>query len=338
MATVFLHGQFMDARDAQVSAFDAGLQHGVGLFETMLAIASGDGSRPRVLHLHEHLERLKQSAFELGLASSIHVDALAEAVERTVAAEAEASPDTAKFRIRLTLTGGDMNLLSRRFVADSKESTPQPHQPTLLIHAQSATAYPAEMFKKGVRALVADMKTNPFDPTQGHKTLNYWARLNELQRAAGAGAGESLVFQLTNHLAGGCVSNAFVVSKGILYTPIARGEESEVAGGDTDTPDDEPAMNPKRGPAVLPSSVLPGITRRWVLDWALASGIPTQRRMISIQDVLAADEVFLTNSSWGVLPIVAVEAERIAAGTPGEVTGRVVEAWHELTASDDGSL
>lgn len=334
MATVFLHGQFMDARDAQISAFDAGFQHGVGLFETMLAVASRDGSRPRVLHLWEHLERLRQSAFDLGLASSIHTDALGEAIERTCVKEAERSPDTQRFRIRVTLSGGDLNLLARRMTASPTGEPPAPHEPTLMIHVQPASSYPAEMFERGVRALVADMKANPFDPGQGHKTLNYWSRLTELQRAAAKGAGESLVFQLTNHLAGGCVSNAFIVKDGALYTPIARGEESEVAGGESDPSRPEP----QQGPLTLPSPVLPGITRRWVLDWALASGLAAQRRMISIRDVLAADEVFLTNSSWGVLPVVAVEAEQIAAGAPGEVTGRVMSAWNELAAGDDGSL
>jgi branched-subunit amino acid aminotransferase/4-amino-4-deoxychorismate lyase len=42
--------------------------------------------------------------------------------------------------------------------------------------------------------------------------------------------------------------------------------------------------------------------------------------MMGIGDVLDADEVFLTNSSWGVLPVTSVEAEPIAAGTVGAVS------------------
>ncbi|MCC6229443.1 MAG: hypothetical protein IT432_09470 [Phycisphaerales bacterium] len=41
MPTVFLNGRFCAADGAMVSAFDAGFQHGVGLFETMLANVSG---------------------------------------------------------------------------------------------------------------------------------------------------------------------------------------------------------------------------------------------------------------------------------------------------------
>ena len=36
MSDVWLNGEFVERDEARVSAFDAGLQHGVGLFETML--------------------------------------------------------------------------------------------------------------------------------------------------------------------------------------------------------------------------------------------------------------------------------------------------------------
>ena len=54
-----------------------------------------------------------------------------------------------------------------------------------------------------------------------------------------------------------------------------------------------------------------------------------ERRALSIEDLLGADEVFLTNSSFGVLPVVAVERARIAAGTVGELARRVRCAWAE---------
>jgi branched-chain amino acid aminotransferase len=330
MATVFLNGSFVEPADARVSAFDAGFQHGVGLFETMTAVAGPRGTRPRIPGLWEHLERLRVSASELGLVSTLHTNALAEAVERTAARESDARPDTARFRIRLTISGGDLNLLHRPSAGAAPASD---HHPTLLIHAQPAAAYPDEMFERGVRVRVADLRINPLDPAQGHKTLNYWSRLRELQAAAAVGAGEALVFQITNHLAGGCVSNAFLVKSGELITPIARGEETEVASGAGNPDPDRPP--PEKGPSgVLPSPVLPGITRRWVLDWATGADVTVHRRMISIQDVLDADEVFLTNSSWGVLPVVGVEQSRIGTGEPGPTTRRLVRAFSELLAPD----
>lgn len=318
MPTVFLDGSFVEARDARVSAFDSAFQHGVGLFETLTAVRTGPDAA-HVLHGPEHLDRLRVSALELGLAKFLHLGPLAEAVERTCRRAAQDMPQEQRFRIRLTLTGGDLNLLSR--------SGEKAHSPTLLIVAQPATPYPREMFERGELALLADLKLNPLDPTQGHKTPAYWARLRELQRAAASRAGEALVFTITNHLAGGCVSNAFLVKDGVLWTPIARGEESEVAQGD-DGPIDMPGAS--RGAGVLPSPVLPGIVRRWVLDWAIAEGLDTRRRMLTLDDVLAADELFLTNSSWGVLPITRLESHAFSGGVVGPIASRLVDAWAEL--------
>lgn len=328
MGTVFLDGAFVNRDDARVSAFDAGLQHGVGLFETMLAVRTREG-KAHVLHLPEHLARLSASARELGLSDSLRVAALSEAVQRTADRALADLPGAARLRVRLTITGGDLNLLGR-----SGGGQDRPHRPTLLIVGQPATEYPEEMFSQGVLATLADLRVSPFDPMQGHKTLGYWVRLRELQQAAAKRAGEALVFSVTNHLIGGCVSNVFVVRDGALLTPIAHGEEQEVAAevesarSEAGHAPEGAAAAPVRG--VLPSAVLPGIVRRWVMDWALAEGLACRRRMVTLDDVLKAEEAFLTNSSWGVLPVTRVEAERIGGGAPGPITIRLRSSWRAL--------
>lgn len=327
---VFLNGRFLSEAEARISAFDAGFQHGVGLFETVAARL--EGGRAEVVRLEEHLERLLGSARELGLSGSLRKHALAEAVGQTV--ERAGHP---RARVRLTVSGGDLNLLQARHegtrlggqapaqVHEGKEKAgngdgagaPAQHakgggiDPTVMIAAQPATEYPPEMFERGVTVVIADWRVNPLDPMAGHKTLNYWGRLRELQSAAARRAGEALVFQVTNHLAGGCVSNAFVVKGGRLLTPIARGEEE--SAGSVESPK-------KRAGPVLSSPVLPGITRGAVMAWAAERALVVERRMLTIDDVLGADELFLTNSSFGVLPVAAVEREKIGAGTPGEIT------------------
>ena len=58
--------------------------------------------------------------------------------------------------------------------------------------------------------------------------------------------------------------------------------------------------------------------------------VGVERRMLTITDVLEADEVFLTNSSWGVLPATRVEGRTIGTGAPGPITRELVNAWQEL--------
>ncbi len=358
MPQVFLDGRFVERADARVSAFDAGLQHGVGLFETLQARVSGGEAYVRMLDAH--MRRLADSAAALGLSDSLRTIALGDAV---VASVEKAGYERA--RVRLTVTGGDLNLLARArqgvpgaagggagspsSSAASGSANGTGHDPTILIDVQPATLYPAEMFEAGVGVCIADAKANPFNPFEGHKTLNYWWRLRALQDAASKRVSEAIVLSITNHLVGGCVSNVFLVRGGSLWTPIARGEESavavnkdasdaEAAGGDSGG-----ATTGTRGPsgvrgsggAVLPSPVLPGITRDEILEYADERGLTVQRRMVSITDVLEADEVFLTNSSWGVLPVVRVEAATIAGGRPGQVTRALRERWEHAWAAGE---
>lgn len=300
--TVWINGQFLSPDAARVPAFDAGLQHGVGLFETMLAC----GPEGRVFRIERHLARLERSAKALGLTESLKARALAEVIEHVVARSELTGPDLSRrARVRLTVTGGDLNMLSRERAS--------PVDPTVMIVVQPATPYPAEMFERGVSAVVADAKANPLNPFEGHKTLNYWWRLHALHSAARAGAGEAIVLQVTNHICGGAVSNLFAVKDGALHTPIARGEEESGA---------------------ISSPVLPGVTRSAVIEAAEEMRIGCRRHMLSVAEALDADEVFLTNSSWGVLPVVRIEQKAIGDGSPGPVTKRLREWWLEKAGQE----
>ncbi len=291
---VWLNGQFLEMSEAKVSLFDSGIQHGVGLFETM---AARHGS---VYRLMDHLRRLQSSAAALRLSEALRVGPLARAVEMTLD---ECEFDSA--RIRVTITGGDLMLAP----GSAKGGTTR-HDPTIAIVVQPPTHYPEALFESGVRVRVADTRLSAADRFAGHKTLWYWPRLAELQLAATVGCAESLYFTTANTLASGAVSNVFLVSGGKLRTPSAR---------------DEGAASP----------VLPGVTRARILALAAERGIAAeQTERITGDDLLAADELFLTNSSWGVLPVVAVEAHGIAGGAVGEMTKAIREAYENDVESE----
>ena len=327
MTTVFLNGRFLDTNESTVSAFDAGLQHGVGLFETMLGGTTAL-DETWVYRLDDHLARLATSARELGLSERLRTQGLYDAVMETTARSGYA-----RARVRLTITGGDLNMLHR--TGDDDGSRGGGAEPTVLIVAQPATTYPDAMFERGVMVSIADTRANPFNPFEGHKTLNYWWRLRELQAASPRGAAEAIVLQVSNHLCGGCVSNVFVVKDGVVRTPIARGEEVGREQADDNGDPMAPAVDASPEGVALPSPVLPGVTRQAVIEFAEMRSIPVERRMLSIEDLLGADEVFLTNSSWGVLPVAAIEAHPIGPGKPGEVTRSIREGW---TRSVTGEL
>ena len=63
---VWLNGAFVDRDAARISIFDAGVQHAVGLFETMGA------QNGRVFRAREHVRRLIDSASTLLLSERLH--------------------------------------------------------------------------------------------------------------------------------------------------------------------------------------------------------------------------------------------------------------------------
>ncbi|MCC7407297.1 MAG: aminotransferase class IV family protein [Phycisphaeraceae bacterium] len=293
---VYLQGRLVEHEAASIPFDDAGFQHAMGLFETMNALNG------RVFRLEEHLVRLEKSAKELGLARELDKGKLADAVRQTLAAN---GMDRA--RVRLTITPGSMSMLK----------PPAPNQPppvpTVMIVAQPPTEYDPAYFEKGITVLVTPPMASPFDPMSGHKTLNYWQRLRTLRQAASVGAGEAIWLNLTNHLASGAVSNVFLVKDGALLTPIAHGEEESGA---------------------LHAPVLPGVTRAAVLAIAQAKRWAVRKQMLNVEDLLGADEVFLTNSMWLVLPVTKVERESVGDGSAGPLTREIRRAMLDLVAGE----
>lgn len=279
----YLNGQMLDDNQALISSQDAGFQHAVGLFETMFA------THGKVFRLDQHLDRLKRSAAELGLAADMATEPLAEAIQQTLTAN-----ELENARLRLTVTAGTLSMLK----SDDGEDALKVIQ-TVCVQASEPTAFAPGYFDQGVRVRLYGQGANPFDITAGHKTLNYWARLRSLRQAAASDCAEAIWLSVTNHLASGAVSNIMLVKDGELLTPIARGEEKAEA---------------------LPAPVLPGVTRQAVIDAAQAQGITVKKQMLSVEDLLEADEVFLTNSNWKVLPVVAIEQKDIADGKVGPIT------------------
>jgi branched-chain amino acid aminotransferase len=79
-------------------------------------------------------------------------------------------------------------------------------------------------------------------------------------------------------------------------------------------------------------TVLEGITRRTVRELCEALGIPFELDRISPRALRDADEVFLTSTAGGVMPISRVDGRILGNDRPGPLTGRIRDLywrWHE---------
>jgi len=177
--------------------------------------------------------------------------------------------------------------------------------------------YPEEYYQRGMTVVLLDeQKLNPYDLAAGHKTLNYFSRLAALREANRRGAGEALWFNVHNYLESGSITNVFLVKDGVLVTPPTPTDlhDSAVASK---------APYPK-------SCALPGVTRAVVLELARETGIETRLGAIDVNQLLAADEVFLTNSIMGVMPVCRLERKAVGVDRPGEVTVRIMKSYAAL--------
>ncbi len=147
-----------------------------------------------------------------------------------------------------------------------------PDASALATHVWDVSAlpvYPGEWKKNGVKLSLCRLRLGHQPRLAGIKHLN---RLeNVLASSEVVDADEGLMLDVEGRVIEGVRSNVFLVSKGVLVTPE------------------------------LSRCGVAGVTRDLVLASAKELGMPIEVRDVKLDELLAADELFLTNSVFGLL-------------------------------------
>ena len=77
--------------------------------------------------------------------------------------------------------------------------------------------------------------------------------------------------------------------------------------------------------------VLAGVSRKTVLEMAEHLGINTSVRSLSVEELLEADEVFLSSSGGGVIPIIRVNETIFGNGASGPISVQLNETYWNWT-------
>jgi branched-subunit amino acid aminotransferase/4-amino-4-deoxychorismate lyase len=254
----------------------------------------------RGVELDEHLNRLALSAAGLHIAlPDGHRDALRAAIAHLLAAESLDGPG-ADAAIRITLTRGTFT--GRGLL------TPDDLTPTLCVQAWPVTAPPAGHLEHGLRLATSRIRRDPANPLAALKTISRADSIVARLEAREAGADDALFLTTDGRVSEASTANVFVVREGALLTP-----------GRT-------------------AAILPGTTRDWLLGWAESAGLRAQEADLRPDDLLAADEAFLSSSVAGVLPATRLDGEPIGAGLPGPYARRARadrEAWVRASAAGE---
>ena len=253
---------------------DRGAIHGLGLFETMLAI---DGA---LLFADRHLARLRSGHEKLGW--SLEFPDFQEIAARLLPAN---GLGTGRARVRLTVTGGSGPI---------HDLTPG------IDRLVWMSAFPALVPPESITACISPWPRNEHSPLAGLKCASYSENLIALDHARRTGFDETIFLNTAGQLCEAATANLFLVRKGTLLTPS------------------------------LDSGCLPGITRELVIELAAETGIRFEVGALAADQLQAAEEVFLTSSTIGVLPVSRLGDRSLPSGP---VTRQLCEALKSCHAA-----
>lgn len=124
------------------------------------------------------------------------------------------------------------------------------------------------------------------------------------QQGHAGGFNECLLFNERNELTEGSAVNAYIVKDGVVITP----------------PED--------------NQILPGITRRIILDSLREDGsIPVQERVVHMDEVRTADEVWISSSSKEITPVTRVDGQPVGNGEVGPLWERAFAIYTQAKFS-----
>ena len=244
-----------------------------------------------IFRLDSHVTRLRCSAESIGLAHSILTTEQGKQSLKAACVETLEANKLKDARLRLTVSAGEGDM------------TPDPStcsSPTILIIARNLTPLPPEKYETGFKAVLSSLRRNSQSPLSRLKSTCYMENILARTAARAVGCDESIFLNEQGYLAEGSTTNIFLVRHGELVTPCFE------------------------------SGVLPGITRDVVLEIARTSRLKATERWVQLNELVEAEEVFVTNSILELMPLTWFDGNPIGTAKPGHLTKELLVAYKKL--------
>ncbi len=189
-----------------------------------------------------------------------------------------------------------------RGVAERDFAFPEGVKPAVMAFTQAKNLVDNPAADDGVKvATVEDVRWK----NRNIKSIALLGQVLAKQEAAEKGAFEAWMVE-DGKVTEGSSSSAYIVKDGTVITrPLSR-------------------------------EILPGIRRKVLMQLAAQHQIRIEERPFSVDEALSADEAFLSSASSFVLPIVEIDGEKIADGTPGPVARRMREIYLSAARAEAG--
>ena len=164
-----------------------------------------------------------------------------------------------------------------------------------------------EQYQKGLKAIISSIRLKPKPNYSSVKSIHYFPYIQSFCKAEARGCQEAILLNERGEVVEGSRSNLFFVQKEQLYTPA------------------------------LKSGCLNGITRQMVIELSRKLGLPVKTVVVKPQDLLKAEEIFLTNSLIELLPLTQLNHRVIGEGKMGPITARLLKGYREIIKTDTSS-
>ena len=189
-----------------------------------------------------------------------------------------------------------VRLTITRGPAQPRVLPPDLAKPTTILMVRPLDPEIAEFQKRGVKIALLPFSRHGFIPE--HKSLNYLPAVVGKVLASYHGAYEGIFVRNDHILTEGTTTSVFIIREGALWT------------------------SPEGG-------ILPGVTRRLIIDLAQRKGLRVVEREISTTDLRLADEAFLTSSMIEIIPVIAVDEAPVGSGKPGPTTVKMQKLYRD---------
>ena len=252
----------------------------------------------RIFRLREHMERLYRSLQYTRIDPGLTQDEMAEVTEEVVRRNESLRPPGGDWSVRQVVTRGRSPSYSQGLPSDAES-------PTVIVSALPIDFGHARYYEDGAAVVFPTARSysaNSLDPKAKH-----YSRANFVQAQLQAADIDANAFPVLLDQDGNIAENV-------------GGNFMIVTGGAIRTPGDQ--------------SILQGISRMTVFDLAEQLGIPIVEEDLQPYDAYTADEAFLTNSIYQLLPVASIDGRRIGDDVPGPVSKKLLAAWSELVGVD----
>lgn len=250
--------------------------------------------RGKIFKCQQHMERLYRCAEAIHLKIPVSMSEMVQIQRDCISAN---SLDEGYIRLVVTRGFGTLGLDPRRCPV-----------PGIICIADQIRLYPEEAYRSGMKVVVAKRPKTPvacLDPRI--KSLNYLNNILAKCEAIDAGCDEAIMLSTDGYVTECTGDNLFVIKDGRMYTPPS------VCGQ---------------------SGLLEGVTRRFVMETlARDCKVPCEERLMRLDEVLGADEVFLTGTAAEIIAVNAVGDFEISSGE-GPVTARLRQRFRDIVTSD----